>query len=209
MAPAVAGVDYRVAFFDLAEYNEAFRSFLDSAMHGLSTMKDPILGQISRARFRRTYRGRNSVDPVAATAVETPMMESRNTFGIDHATIVGFNITKLLGDIDNLAEQYAAVVVPQIFAGISTVTDAFGNTKDAEGKPFSWDMVLDMFEGMEFAFDENDQPIMPGLHVGLDFKAPPMTVEQQAKLEDICERKRVAHVAGRRHRQLPRNPLGV
>jgi hypothetical protein len=66
----VALADYHVAYFDLPEYNEAFRSYMDSAMHGLSALKDPILGQMSRARFRRTYRGRNSVDPVAATACE-------------------------------------------------------------------------------------------------------------------------------------------
>lgn len=196
-----------VALFELPEYDAAFRTFLSEAMNGLAATKDPILAQVPRVKTRRMYRGQNSVGE--ADKVETPVMATQNTFGLSHEVVVNCDIEGVVAEFDAAAERYVAAVMPQVFANLSLVTTAFGNTRDAGGRPFTWDMYLDMLDGMEVAFDGDDNPIVPTVVVGLGFQAPDMTAEQQSRLGAILDAKRAARLAGRRSRQLPRNPLGT
>ena len=193
-------------FFELPEYDAAFREFVRTAMYGLAATKDPILDQMPRSQVHRVYRPRNSIG--GGGTIETPMMPFRNTFGFNPQAVVECDIDDIISSIDALAEAYAAAIVPQIFGGISAVTSALGNTIDAGGEPFTWDMALDLMDRMAIAFDDNDEPVVPTLHIGPDRQLPEMTEAQQVRMGEILERKRVAYLAGRRHRKLPRNPLG-
>lgn len=194
-----------VALFRLPEYDEAFGRYLSEAMHGLAGAIDPILAKIPRVVVGRMYRGRNSVE--ATTTVDPPGMETRNTFGLNHDLIASGDVDGFLAAIYSLAEQYVASVMPQFFANVSMVTDAFGNTHDAGGQAFSWDMYLDLLEGMEVAFDENDNPVLPTMITGPDFTAPEITEEQDVRKEAILAGKRDAYLARRRYRRILREPL--
>ncbi len=205
-ATEATGVPDGVALFELPEYDEAFRTFLSKAMNGLAAAKDPMLARVPRVKTRRMYRGQNSIG--AADKVETPLMSTRNTFGFSHEVVVDCDIEGVGGELDAAAERYVAAVMPQVFANLSLITTAFGNTHDVGWKPFTWDMFLDILDGMEVAFDRDDNPIVPTLVVGLGFQAPKMTPEQQSRMGAILDAKRATHLAGRRSRQLPRNPLG-
>ena len=70
--------------------------------------------------------------------------------------------------------------------------------------------LLDMFEGMDVPFDEDDNPVLPTLYVGIGFRMPPeMTPEQTQRLEEIIARKARATSAGQRYRRIPEGPSEV
>jgi hypothetical protein len=199
-----------VAFFRLPEYVEAFGRSLAEAMNGLARSKDPILAKTPRVRTHRMYRGRNSLESSAASeTIDPPIMATRTDYSLSHDLIASGDTDGLLAEIDAVAERYVSQVMPQFFENLSMVTTAFGNTHDAGGQPFNWDMFLDMFEGMDVPFDEDDNPVLPALYAGIGFTMPPeMTPEQTQRLEEIIARKRDAHLAGQRYRRIPRDPLG-
>ena len=196
---------YKVALFDLPEYVEAYRKFLSDSMHGMAGAENPVLGKMPRMRVGRAYRGRNSVG--SSGSVESPVVATRGSYSLTYDTIVNCDVDEVLVQIHGLAEDYAATVIPQLYAGIGDIAQAFGNSTDAGGAPFTWDMVIDMYERVEMPFDDNDQPILPTLHVNPSMQIPEMSPEQQMRLNGILEQKRLAYLAGRRRRQLSRHAL--
>jgi hypothetical protein len=198
-----------VAFFRLPEYVEGFGRFLAEVMHGLAASKDPILAKAPRVLTRRMYRGRNSLESSeSGEAVDPPTMSTRTEFNLSHDLVASGDAGELLAEIDALAEKYVSQVMPQFFENLSMITTAFGNTHHAGGQPFNWDMFLDMFEGMDVPFDDNDNPVLPSIYAGTDFTIPPeMTPEQTARLEAIIAGKRDAYLARRRYRRIPRDAL--
>lgn len=198
-----------VSFFRLPEYGEAFGGFLNEAMKGLASSKDPILATAPRVLTPRMYRGRNSLQSrTASQTVDPPIMATRTDYSLSHDLIASGDADDLLAEIDSAAEKYVSQVMPQFFESLSMVTTAFGNTHDAGGQPFNWDMFVDVLEGMEVPFDEDDNPILPSLYAGIGFTMPPeMTPDQAQRLEEILARKRDSHITGRRYRRIPRDPL--
>jgi hypothetical protein len=192
--------------FVVPEYVKAFGALVNESMHEFAALQEPMLGQIPRNKVHRMYQGRNSVGE--AGFVQAPMMPVRNTFGFSHDVAEQCDIAQIVAELRKLGEKYVAAMMPQVFAGMSVVIEAVGNTFDAEGQPFTWDMVLDMIEKIEVAFDDDDRALVPALHVNENMNIPKMSTEQARRLEEILERKRVAYIAGRRHRELPRNALG-
>lgn len=174
-------------------------------MQGLANAIEPILKNIPRVTVGRTYRGRNSIE--TTTTVDSPGIATETLFGLTHDLIVNGDTEGFLAEMYSLSEQYVASLMPQFFANLSMVTDAFGNTHDAGGKPFSWDTYLDLLERMEVAFDENDNPVQPTMITGPDFTAPEITHEQQIRKETILAGKRDAYLARRRHRRIFRESL--
>ena len=199
-----------VAFFRLPEYVEGFAKFLNEVTKGLAGSKDPILAKTPRVLTRRMYRGRNYVESNKSNGtVDPPIMATRTVFSLSHDLVASGDADGLLAEIDAVAEKYVSQVMPQFFENLSMVTSAFGNVRDAGGQPLTWDMVLDMLDGMEVAFDEDDNPVLPSLCAGPGFALPPeRTPEQTTRLEAIVAGKRDAYIARRRHRRIPPNPLG-
>lgn len=210
-APLVDERRSAVAFFQLPEYVEALGKFLNEVMKGLAGSKDPILAKAPRVIAPRMYRGRNSVEAGGSNeTVDPPIMATRTDFSLSHDLIARGDADDFLTEMDSAAEMYVSQVMPLFFNNLSMVTRAVGNVHDAGGKPFTWDMFLDMLERIEIAFDEDDQAVLPSLYVGPDFKPPPeMTLEQTRRLEAIVAGKRDAHIARRRRRRIPRDTLGA
>lgn len=199
---------FRVAFFELPEYDSAFGEWLNDTMHALAAARNSMLAEMPRVRVRRTYRGRNSIG--TSGAVETPPLATRSSYIINHDTIVNCDAEGLLSTVDEIAGQYATAVTSQIFESLSSVTDAFGNTHDGGGQPLTVDLYLQVLSQMEVAFDDDDNPVLPTVRSndGVEIPLPEFSSAQQARLEEILEPKRIAHLARRRHRELSRHPLG-
>lgn len=209
-APVVNEHSIPVALFRLPEYVEGLGRFFAEVMKGLAASKDPILAQAPRVLARRMYRGRNSIESSGASGtVDPPIMATRTDFSLSHDVIASGDAGDFLAEMDLVAEQYVSQVMPQFFESLSMVTKAAGNVHDAGGKPFTWDMFLDMLDGMEIPFDEDNNPLLPSFVAGPGFTAPlEMTPEQTTRWEVIIAGKRDAYIAGRRHRRIPPDPLG-
>jgi hypothetical protein len=87
------------------------------------------------------------------------------------------------------------------------VTEGTGNVVDAGGKPLSFELIYDALDKVELSVDENDELVMPELMMHPDQaqklqELPPLTPEQQQKLDELKERKREEALARRRRRRL-------
>ena len=114
--------------------------------------------------------------------------------------------------ICGVAEQYAAAVGATLFRTASDITDATGNSIDVGGRPLSWDLILDMLERTEIAFDDDGQPttqLVAGPKTTMLMQAIEKTPEQERRYQEIMQRKKDAWDAQQRPRRLPRREQGA
>jgi hypothetical protein len=191
--------------FEVPEYQRAFFKFTREAIEGLSSAKDPILGKIRRRPPGRDYVGRNSL-PQGEVHEGTPM-PVRSEFSLTASEILEGDATVLGAKLDDLADQYVAALMPQVFEAIGAATEAVGTVIDAGGQPLSAGLFIEMLEKMEVEFDDNGQ-IQLQMVIGPNTKIPTPSEEDQRRIDEVIERKRQEFFAKRRSRQLPRHPLG-
>lgn len=191
--------------FELPEYQEAYLGCFRSVVDMYAMAKDPMLRGMNKSRPSRSYLGRNSLP--GGNEIVGPTMAVRSEFSMTAAEVLAGDAACLLAKLDKLAENYLASFMPQVFAAISEVTDAVGNTVDAGGKPFSAALFLELLERMDVEFDETGTPRLQ-IIVHPDTKIPELTEDEQRRIDEALERKRQQFLARRRSRQLPRHPLG-
>jgi len=190
--------------FVLPEYEQAFVKFTSDILKLLSGTKDPILGRMQRARPHRMYLGRNSLP--SGQVHEGTSMPVRAEFSLQATEIVAGNAEVLWLKWNELADEYVASLMPQIFAAIASATEAAGTNINAGGQPLSADLFIEMLERMQLDFDDNGQLNLQ-MVVGPDFVPPPQSEEDQRRIDEFIERKRQEFFAKRRRRELPGHPL--
>lgn len=191
--------------FCLPEYNIAMSLFMGRTINELMRSKDPVLGQI------KTYE----IDEIANTqvttssgVVETAPMLCQMEFSIILSDSVAGNLEGFTNSLDIAAESGLQSLMPQIYASISQVCEATGNTIDATGRPFTHDLFLQTLETLEIHFDEDGNHnltmvVHPSLMEKIN-KLPPPTEEQNKAFEELLERKRREFNDRKRQRQLNR-----
>jgi len=123
-------------------------------------------------------------------------------------TVVGYDIRP--ADIPTMTLQDAVNVVvgkgrelgvqqaQLYFESLNRSIEEVGNSVDAEGQPFSVDLFLQLLDTVQIAFDEQDNPLFPTLHMGPDLEVRAGQVLEevsrdpsaQARLNEIVEKKR-------------------
>lgn len=92
------------------------------------------------------------------------------------------------------------------FQELNKVTAFSGNSIDARGEEFSYDMLLDTLEKSDIRFDENDEPIFPKMVVNpsLAKKISELEITENHKKreKDIICKKREEHLAKKCYRKL-------
>jgi hypothetical protein len=84
------------------------------------------------------------------------------------------------------------------FESLNQSLEEVGNAVDAGGQPLSVELLLQLLEKVQIAFDEQGYPQFPTLHIGPDLEARTSQVLQdlhedpsaKARLNEIIERKR-------------------
>jgi hypothetical protein len=125
---------------------------------------DPILSQITRHRIHEGDRftlvrsdGSSETKDFQAmeASVEITAEEIRDT-GLD---AIGRAKAELAG-------QFKAAASKSLFETVMRATDEVGNNLDAGGRPLSAEMILEMFEKMEFGFSPDGTWRPPQIVVG-------------------------------------------
>ena len=82
------------------------------------------------------------------------------------------------------------------FERLNETLEEAGQTRDAGGKPFTFDLMLEALEMVDIDFDEHGQPIWPTFLCGRAHYETAqkwvLTDEQKQKDEELVERKRLA-----------------
>jgi hypothetical protein len=199
-----------VALFGLPEY-AAFVDFISKVRDGLIAAMYPPLGKVRRVKTRTLFRGQNSIG--AGEPLVHPVIATKTPIGLSQTSVHNTDIESLTSELVTFAERYGQSLVQQVVASINSVTTATGNVVNAEG-PLTIDTYLDALETVDLAFDLQGEPSIPSI-VTPDLQEVELsalgefTPEQEMRKAQIIARKREEHIARRRSRRIPKNPLGT
>jgi hypothetical protein len=122
------------------------------------------------------------------------------------------NVEAFITAICGVAEQYSATMGTTFFRTAQDITNATGNAIDAGGRPLSWDLILDAYDGTEIAFDDDGQPtaeLVMNPRTAMLLQTMEKTPEQERRYQEIMQRKKEAWDAQQRPRRLPRREQGA
>lgn len=191
--------------FALPEYDAAFGRFFSQSMRVLAQAISPLLAQMRFIEMPGSVgsrvRDRQGLDIVLDPGKTTTEVTS------DLKAVRAGDYEQLYEAMYDSAESMAEQLVGHFVESMGKVTEGTGNVTDAGGQPFGFDLLYEALEKLEFSVDENDELVMPSLlmHPTQAEKLrdlPPLTDEQQRKLDELKERKREEALARRRRRRL-------
>jgi len=188
--------------FLIPDYEKAISQFTDQVMKGFFSA-DPLFGQMP---WRPTEHGgpvRNVRGPSPLDQT-MPVITGESSISVD--TIRNTDIEDHTRFLYELATSLVQAFAPEFFKSIGEITDAVGTSLNAEGKPFSFDLLNDMLEKLDIEFDEEGEPVLPTLvmHPMMAERIVNMnpTPEQEKRHAEIMERKRAEYYAKKRTRRL-------
>jgi hypothetical protein len=191
--------------FALYEYDAAFGRFFSQTMRVLAQAYSPLLAEMRFIEMPGTVgsrvRDRQGMDIVLDPGKISTEVTS------DLKAVRAGDYERLYEAMHESADSMAEQLVGYFVEGMGKVTEGTGNVTDAGGRPFGFDVLYETLEKLEFSVDENDELVMPSLvmHPTQAEKLrdlPPLTDEQQRKLDELKERKREEALARRRRRRL-------
>lgn len=117
---------------------------------------------------------------------------------------------RLREKLNKVAEDMARQLAQGFIGTLNETLEKTGQTKDAKGRPFSKELLLEMLEMVELDFDERGEPILPALVMAPQLyekiKSDVPTWDQDpvfnAAHEAIIERKRTNWRDRESHRKL-------
>jgi len=187
------------------EYDAAGNQFTWELLHDLMRAKDPVLEMIARQPVDHVPM-EPSAPGTSAVGISPAPAPIETTFADRFDTILNMDLDGFVEMMDAAAKQAVDCYMPQFFKQLEEVIRAGGTTIDAQGKPFSIDLLLDGIEQMEIDFTEDGTPVMPKLVDGPELakkiEAMEWTEEQRARKERILTEKKKAFDARRRIRKL-------
>ncbi len=191
--------------FALYEYDFAYAAFFSAATRALARAQSPMLSQVHFGELSgplgSRVRTREGMDVVLEPG------EAISEVTNDLSAVRTGNYEELYVELEKASDAMAQSVVGLLVQNMAKVTDATGNVVDAGGRPPSFELLYDALEKIDFTVDENDELVMPALYMHPDTAKkwealPPLTPEQEAKLDDLKIRKREEALARRRRRRL-------
>lgn len=189
--------------FRLQEYDEAFTRFLYTTANELARAQHPLLAEM---RTEKTESGASSVvDARDQEQLDLPSEPVGFEMKWDRDDMAAGNFDALILELDSASNELGEGLMAMVLKSMSTVTASTGNVIDAGGKKFSFELLVETLEKIEWSLDEDDELVMPSIvmhpnHMkGLPSEATPA---QEAILDELKQRKREELLAKRRSRRL-------
>ena len=192
--------------FALPEYTLALVRFVHDGVLRLMEAKDPVWGMIPRAEPMEAVPTTQNTMPSGEVVQNSPVMAEAK-FVLRYDDIRSSSADALAEQMDGAADQNLSIVMPHFFDMLSRTCQAAGTVSNAGGKPVCFELLLEGLEKIDISFDDKGKPELPTLVMGPAVAAqvralPPITPDQQKRLDDLIERKRKEHYARRRDRKL-------
>lgn len=90
---------------------------------------------------------------------ETEFAEITTELHVNLAEVEEMTHERVLNKINDAAKEMAEQIVRAAYEELNRITDETGNAISVDGKPFSIEMLCEMFEKMDLDFDEAGNPI--------------------------------------------------
>lgn len=180
-------------------------SFVRDAVHAVMAETDPIFGQLQRTQMPE---GVSSIRvDVGDVSTPSPGVELAEEVELARDDIVQGNLERLYEVVFKVADAFLAQFMKPFFEYVGDAAEAVGNSVSLEGRPLTWDDMLDTFEKVEWSADDTGRVRPPQVAAGTTARAamdalPDLTPDQQRRWASIIVRKQEAHVSRRRSRRL-------
>jgi hypothetical protein len=186
--------------YSAPEYDTALAQFINRVLEGFFSVH-PLFGSMVKEHSVHAGPVRNVRGPVPLDQQVFPVSGSGQ---LHRDQILNTDLDAFTRFIYDIAEETLKQFSRHFYRGLDEITEATGQKFDAGGRPFSYDMYLDVIEKMPIAFDDNGKPILPTLVVGQlpkDANSAP-TDEQRLRLERILSDRKREFDAKKRTRRL-------
>lgn len=170
-----------------------------------------LLGVFATIPSLASHEGdRWNIERPDGTESEQLYEEMSSLFTIDLSEVPTLTPEKIRAKLDTVAEDAARQMHQSIFREILKATKQVGNTVNAEGKPFTKELFLEMIEKVDMDFTPDGQLIPPSIIMPPEawkaneakFKEWEQDKEFTAKHEEIINKKREAWSAREALRKL-------
>jgi len=188
--------------FALPDYDLACAHVVSDVTKAIARAGDPVLSQIKVVPMSGTVS--SVMETRGETAVDLPAEPVGFELGVNSADVRDGNFEALQAKLVEAADGYAEQLSKMFYGSLNKITTATGNTVDAGGRPFSFEMLYEVLDKMEWRLDENDELSTPSLvmHPDTAAKLPPATPDQLKMIEELKARKLEELLAKRRCRRL-------
>jgi hypothetical protein len=192
--------------FSLLEYEHACSKFVYTGVYHLMEAKDEVWGSIPRVvRSEAVPVTQNTM--LSGEVVQNQPMEILTRYVFTFNEIRSCDKQAFATQMDNAADQTLSVVMPRFFEMIRRTSDAAGTAIDVGGRPFTFEVYLEMLARVQIDFDNQGKPDLPQLVMGPEMarrlhEQPPPTQNQLERFAALIEKKRKEHNDRRRCRKL-------
>lgn len=188
--------------FRLDEYDRAGQAFVSEAVKAIASAGSPILAMIAVENVEAIAVSRNTFDDGQILDHEPHKIASTLTMSISEG--IAGNFDDIHSAIVQMADEYAAQLVPSMLSQLSDICDATGNVVSGAGRPF-WDTYLESLETIALSFEPDGTVNLPTMAVSNKANIPPQPDGFEERVGAIVERRRDEWMATRRTRRLPRD----
>lgn len=188
------------------EYELGAVRWFSEAVTEMQRALHPLLAQVRRTELTEGPLPPEDGAPLPSQA--SPLyrpMKTSHEWTVSLEDVVEFNTGQFLTDLHAVADETGGQLVKGLIDHVTDVTEQTGNVIDGAGRDF-FDAFAEALETMDLSFDEQGRPNLtilmhPNQMEKLQDKHP--TVEQEARINAILERRREEWRAARRRRDLP------
>lgn len=165
--------------------------------------QDNILGQVRSFKVlhggghRYESNGKELISPIKGLSSE---------ISYKYEEIRDFKLELFCQKLYEMVINRLGQIQKMMYSEIMNATELTGNKVNAKGTALSIDMILDMLEKIEVRFNDNDEPILPQLHLTPQlfnkFKDLNFSLEQEKRQHEIIDSKRKKWYAKKCYRKL-------
>lgn len=167
-------------------------------------MLDPILADIP---VRPTTHAGPIRNVATSTELDEPLQQFKYTIQIPHDAIRTTNIDVFISQLYLMGEQKRDQLGKALIRTLVATTKAEGNVINANGKPLSWELVLELLDAIELHFSDDgallSKPtVLMNPNDGAKLEKIPKPDDLQEQIDGIIDGKREKHFAEKRSRRL-------
>lgn len=186
-----------------SEYRAAYRSLTQAVLEGFFRV-DPLFSRLQAETTE--HRG-----PMRVAGREGPIVQEMTRWEVigtlSREAVENTDVDAIACGFYEMATQHRDHFAKHFFERMTMVVEQGGTTFDAGGRPFTFELMLEMLEAMPVTFDDDGKANLTLLVAPETSQAAaksPPTAEQQARFDAILAKKKEAYDASRRTRRLPR-----
>jgi hypothetical protein len=172
------------------------KEFMSGFMQAVTEVTKAAQSQFIAPENVHSFRhGRAWQMPAAPDSSNTGIQTHSTEMLTKHQDMVDGKLTDIDRTIEDLASSMMSQMTAMFFQTISDSCEKNGQTVDAQGKPFTIDIIIATLEKIEFGVGRDGEVQLPTLMGGAAHKLEQAyqkaTPEKQKELDDLVERKKV------------------